>query len=75
MKKELSFEDALAELEVIVNKLESGDISLDGAIKAYERGSILKEQCEKKLNEAKLKVEKIEEKSKQNNYPKPTLDE
>ena len=75
MKKELSFEDALAELEIIVNKLESGDVSLDEAIKAYERGSILKEQCEKKLNEAKLKVEKIEEKSKQNNYPKPTLDE
>ena len=75
MEKELSFEDALAELEIIVNKLESGDVSLDEAIKAYERGSILKEQCEKKLNEAKLKVEKIEEKSKQNNYPKPTLDE
>ena len=75
MEKELSFEDALAELEIIVNKLESGDVSLDEAIKAYERGSILKEQCEKKLNEAKLKVEKIEEKGKQNNYPKPTLDE
>ena len=48
MEKELSFEDALAELEIIVNKLESGDVSLDEAIKAYERGSILKEQCEKK---------------------------
>lgn len=65
MKKDLSFEDALNELEEIVNKLENDDISLDEAIKAYEKGSILKEQCEKKLNEAKLKVEKIEEKNKQ----------
>ena len=64
MKEDLSFEDALAQLETIVNKLEEGDISLDEAIKAYEKGSILKEHCEKKLNEAKLKVEKIEERNK-----------
>ena len=62
MKKELSFEEALKELEEIVVNLEKGDISLDDAIKAYEKGSLLKEQCEKRLNEAKLKVEEIEEK-------------
>ena len=66
MKKELSFEEALKELEDIVIKLEKGDISLDEAIKAYEKGSALKEQCEKRLNEAKLKVEKIEDKEKNN---------
>ena len=53
MKKELSFEEALKELEEIVVNLEKGDISLDDAIKAYEKGSILKNQCEKRLNEAK----------------------
>ena len=54
-----SFEEALAELEAIVNKLESGDISLDDAIAAYARGTELKQQCQKRLEEAQLKVEKI----------------
>ena len=49
----------LKELEEIVVNLEKGDISLDDAIKAYEKGSILKDQCEKRLNEAKLKVEAV----------------
>ena len=73
MKKELSFEEALKELEEIVVNLEKGDISLDDAIKAYEKGSILKDQCEKRLNEAKLKVEEIEEK--ENKNFKQSLDE
>ena len=75
MKKELSFEEALKELEEIVVNLEKGDISLDDAIKAYEKGSILKHQCEKRLNEAKLKVEEIEEKENKNKNLKQSLDE
>jgi len=55
--------------------LEKGDISLDDAIKAYEKGSILKDQCEKRLNEAKLKVEEIEEKENKNKNLKQSLDE
>jgi exodeoxyribonuclease VII small subunit len=55
----LSFEEALAELEQIVGRLESGQGSLDDAIKAYERGSDLKKHCQKKLDEARMKVEKI----------------
>lgn len=55
----LSFEAALAELEQIVGRLESGQGSLDDAIKAYERGSDLKKHCQKKLDEARMKVEKI----------------
>lgn len=55
----LSFEDALAELEQIVGRLESGQGSLDDAIMAYERGSELKKHCQKKLDEARMKVEKI----------------
>ena len=49
MNKNLSFEEALKELEEIVNSLERGDVSLEDAIEAYERGSILKNQCEKRL--------------------------
>ena len=60
MNKNLTFEQALSELEDIVNSLERGDISLEDAIKAYERWSELKDQCEKRLKEAKMKVEKIQ---------------
>ena len=55
----MSFEDALGELEDIVRELEDGSIKLDQAIGAYERGAKLKAHCEKKLTEAKTKVEKI----------------
>lgn len=55
----LTFEEALKELETIVRALESGETSLDEAISKYERGAFLKEHCEKKLNEAKARVEKI----------------
>lgn len=55
----LSFEDALAELQDLVKRLERGDNKLDDAIKAYERGAALKRHCEAKLREAQLKVEKI----------------
>ena len=60
MSKNLSFEEALKELEEIVNSLERGDVSLEDAIQAYETGSMLKNQCEKRLKEAKMKVEKIQ---------------
>ena len=59
MNKNLTFEEALNELEDIVNSLERGEISLEDAIKAFERGTELKNQCEKRLKEAKMKVEKI----------------
>jgi exodeoxyribonuclease VII small subunit len=55
----LSFEDALNELEGIVQKLERGQVKLDDAISSYERGAQLKKHCEQKLAEAKMKVEKI----------------
>jgi exodeoxyribonuclease VII small subunit len=55
----LSFEDALKELEGIVQQLERGQVKLDEAISAYERGVLLKRYCEQKLAEAKMKVEKI----------------
>ena len=48
----LSFEDALKELEGIVQQLERGQVKLDEAITAYERGALLKKHCEQKLAEA-----------------------
>ncbi|MBM3643452.1 MAG: exodeoxyribonuclease VII small subunit [Alphaproteobacteria bacterium] len=56
---QLSFEDALKELETIVQQLERGQIKLDEAISAYERGAALKRHCEARLAEARMKVEKI----------------
>lgn len=56
----LSFESALEELEAIVSALENGSLSLEDAIESYTRGSQLKNHCEKKLKQARLKVEKLQ---------------
>ena len=55
----ISFEDALRELEGIVASLERGDVSLDDAITAFERGTALKAHCQARLEEARMKVEQI----------------
>ena len=55
----LSFEEALAELQELVKRLERGDNKLYDAIRSYERGALLKRHCEAKLREAQMKVEKI----------------
>jgi exodeoxyribonuclease VII small subunit len=55
----LSFEAALAELERIVGQLESGQAPLEQSIELYERGAALKAHCEKRLEAARLRVEKI----------------
>ncbi len=57
--QDMSFEEALAELETIVKTLEAGGQALDDSIAHYERGTALKKHCETKLKEAQLKVEKI----------------
>ena len=56
---ELSFEDALKQLEEIVQKLEGGQGKLDEAITSYERGAALKRHCEAKLKDAQQKVDRI----------------
>ena len=58
-KNALSFEEALSELEAIVEKLESGAVDLDKAVDAYARGMLLKQHCQARLEEARLKVEQI----------------
>lgn len=56
---QLSFEDALAQLEDIVRKLEGGQLRLQDAIASYERGAALRRHCESKLNEADARVQAI----------------
>ena len=56
---EMSFEEALAELEQVVGQLERGDVPLEASIKMYERGAALKQRCETKLKEAEEKVAQI----------------
>lgn len=57
--KDMSFEEALAELETIVRQLEQGDVELGQSIAIYERGAELKKHCEGRLKSAELKVEQI----------------
>ena len=56
---ELSFEEALKELEKIVSELESGQAPLEKSLELYQRGAELKTLCEKRLEAARLQVEKI----------------
>ena len=67
--EKMTFEDAMKELENLVESLDKGDISLDEAIAAYDKGSQLKDHCQKKLNEAKMKVETIQSSDKSNVIP------
>jgi exodeoxyribonuclease VII small subunit len=53
---DMSFEEAMAELERVVGQLESGNVELERSITLYERGAALKAHCEKKLKAAEEKV-------------------
>ncbi|MEN3387375.1 exodeoxyribonuclease VII small subunit [Brucella melitensis] len=55
----MSFEDALKQLEKIVDDLERGDVPLEESIRIYERGEALKKHCDTLLKSAEDKVEKI----------------
>ncbi len=54
----MSFEDALKQLEKIVDDLERGDVALEESIRIYERGEALKKHCDMLLKSAEDKVEK-----------------
>jgi exodeoxyribonuclease VII small subunit len=56
---ELTFEDALRQLEKIVAELESGQAPLEKSLELYQRGAELKALCESRLEAARLQVEKI----------------
>ena len=51
------FESQLAELEALVDQMEQGDLPLDDALKAFERGIGLARSCQKALAEAEQKVQ------------------
>jgi len=57
--EEMSFEEAMHELETVVSQLERGDVALEDSIRLYERGAALKARCEVKLKEAEEKVAAI----------------
>ncbi len=60
MKKELTFEKALERLAEINGKLESDEISLDESVELFKEGLELSRFCQKKLDDAKLEIEKID---------------
>ncbi len=55
----LSFEEALEELESITESFEDGNSTLENAVNLYNRGVLLKKHCEKKLKEAKKKIDEV----------------
>ena len=59
----MSFEKALAELEAIVEQLESGKLDLETSITTYQRGEALRAHCDKLLKRAEARIEKITLKS------------
>ncbi|MBD3761314.1 exodeoxyribonuclease VII small subunit [Sphingomonadaceae bacterium G21617-S1] len=56
---DLSFEEALKQLEAIVRQLESGDVPLDESITLYAKGDALRRRCEERLKAAQARIEKI----------------
>ena len=54
--EELSFEEAMSELEAVVRRLENGQVKLEESVQAYERGVKLKNICTEKLQNAKSKI-------------------
>jgi exodeoxyribonuclease VII small subunit len=56
---QMSFEQALAALEQIVQQLERGDVPLDQSIRLYERGEALRAACQQRLDAAQARIERI----------------
>ena len=54
-----TFEESLTDLEKTVRQLESGDLTLDESVTAFESGMKMVKECETKLQEAKGKIEKL----------------
>ncbi len=56
-KQDISFEDALAALETIVNEMESGELTLEEGVNRFEQGMKLAQICSEELNESEKKIE------------------
>ena len=57
--KELTFEESLKKLEEIIDQLESGEIDLEKSVELYEKGMVLKNNCDEKLKKVELQIKKI----------------
>lgn len=66
-KERLSFEEALTRLEEIVEELEAENISLEESVKLYEEGIELSKTCTQTLEDAELRIEKVNEQHTDNN--------
>lgn len=55
----MSFEDSIKSLDEIIEKLDSGNLSLDEAIELYKKGIDLSASCKKQLDNAKLKITEV----------------
>ncbi len=58
-EKNISFEENLKQLENIVELLESGEVDLEKSVELYEKGMMLKNQCESKLKNIETQIKKI----------------
>ncbi|MFC0471008.1 exodeoxyribonuclease VII small subunit [Halalkalibacter kiskunsagensis] len=58
-KKELNFEDAMQELEQVVERLEQGDVPLEKAISMFQEGMNLSKQCHEKLEQVEKQMDHI----------------
>lgn len=61
-KAELSFEQALANLEEIIQRMESGEAPLDSLVTNYQNGIRMLKFCRKKIESAEMKIRKVQEK-------------
>ena len=61
---DVNFETAIAELEVIVNQMESGTLALDQSLNAYKRGAELLQICQHSLNLAQQQVQLLNDANK-----------
>ena len=57
-----SFESAMGQLETLVSKMESGDLSLEESLEAFEKGVHLTRFCQDQLQKAELKVQELNSK-------------
>lgn len=57
--EQLTFEEAMAELDDLVSQMEDGDLNLDDSLKAFERGVMLTRQCQQALSHAELRVKTL----------------
>ena len=68
MSKKQSFETAIQELDSIVERMESGQLSLEESLNLFEKGVKLTRSCQKTLSEAEKKIEKLMQEVKTENH-------